>query len=215
MSEKPFDFIYIDTNQLKENGWPFFCSRELGWLLTVSTDLGVRKCFPEPVLREIQKHRLEELCTTCRQTEATAKRVSDQLREMGFELPSLPDFPDNNSLRQAYEAYVDKMLSQYGIERVPFTSLDLKTMFDKAVVKELPFDRDNKNFKDAVIFWSIADHVAKEGGTGAFISKDGIFNKNRSEIMKIAQTAGANLMLCADPKEAFNILVEHVVDLKM
>ncbi len=167
--------LFLDTNVLNE-AWPALSVKVENTLKTAQV-LGIRAVVPQPVLFELRKHWKENI-------ETSLKSAKDTLRKVGT-LIGNPDLirvvPPSQALDGGYEAAVECLLKNYGLEIGPMPCVAIEELFHQANEQQVAFEKGGANFKDVIILHSVIEYLEKSGGSGLLITDDTIFEKRRSK----------------------------------
>jgi hypothetical protein len=191
--------LFLDTNVL-DQAWPGL-SVKVENTLKAARVLGVIAVLPQPVLVELRKHWRENI-------DKSLRSAKDTLRKLGILIgnPSLVRvIPEWTVLDSGYDAAVGNLLKNYGLEIAPMPSVGVEELFHQANEQQVAFGEGGSNFKDVVILHSVIEHLQNSGGSGAFVSDDGIFGRRRSECESHANSHKAALRVfkLAEAEEHF------------
>lgn len=216
MSTQPLNRIYFDTNAAFR--WPN-PSNQFWQMLNITTYTETDLYFPATVEAELESQFL--------------RRVSEITDSIGLGFRELRvtcyntiqvdafDFMEQDELRSTYRKRSDHLKALYNITTVPMTSSPLALFVDMAINRKVPFeekivgkekekDRFVTGLQDAVIFFSVLEHMktAPKDARCAFISDDDVFRK--AEIRSLIESHGVNLGIIRTPAAAFEDLWDHL-----
>jgi len=199
----PVDYIALDSSALRDAGWPGL-SADLENLLRLAPMFKSNVCVPEAVLLE-----LEDFWRRSHQKRFDKAQAAMQAIEKIARNPEL--------LRQLQIYDVDGLLAdstedsaaliqRWGIQVIPITPRPVNEFFRMAARKEPPFQEKGVGFKDAVIFFSLIDHLIGKRGRGndgsvllALVSGDSDFRDE--SLVRVARNAGVNLSVVGSVQE--------------
>jgi hypothetical protein len=190
-----FDRIYLDSNVLIASQWPKL-SGVLETIFTLADIFRVEIYLPKAVEAELEAHWLRIFREKCLKVNKASVEVNKYLSALGEEEVSL-NFADERQALAAYSKKVEQMKSVWNIKNVPLTPRSVEELFEIVVRQFSPFNEGDIGFKDAVIYFSIIDHLRTDAAhVGAFVSADRIFLDVR--IRGLAKAAEVSLDVYTD-----------------
>jgi hypothetical protein len=181
MADKPVPKrIYFDTNILW--GWPN-CSNEIWKILSVASWLKIELYIPKVVEDELEAQfirgvhqRLSDLDTAVNQYRKLCRNI--------IETDIDGSSPTDEQLQDEFLFRSDEIKQHYSIKTVPLTTVPLDVVLDMAIHRIAPFEQitidKNKHIvtglQDAVIFYSIIEHLPKTDDRHILLSADNIFD---------------------------------------
>jgi len=197
-----FKRLYFDTNILISSNWPR-TSAALERVFDLAKLFKVQLCFPKLVEDEFDAHWIEAFRGKC----SKLRNATEELRKYaaGFIKEDF-DLPKEEEAFQAYRKLSQETKTEWKIETIPVTSRNNDELLKMAVEYQAPFAKDDRGFKDAIIFLSIIDDLAKHPSVvGAFLSEDKIFKDTR--IGDATKAAGVSLVIYSNPDAVYNELM--------
>jgi hypothetical protein len=182
--------IYLETSALWAAGWPRVSANieRLGSVARVHRN---DVFLPEIVEIELEEGWLREFMD---KTQGVTSRVKEGNRWLlgVVDLRITIEVPDLEALRKGYRLASEAAKEILGARSAPVTSRHVKSFAAMAARRDVPFKDRDEGFRDAVIFWSMIDHVVELGRTSCFlIAQDEIFSK--PELIKAAKEANITL----------------------
>jgi predicted nucleic acid-binding protein len=182
------DAVYLDTNVLIDlsHGDTSVDFIELRSLLELHH---VGLFVPETVVKEFIQYRIKDTLDQIERLKAASRKIG---RLLGRD-------PLSHEEPQDVEATINEKMMNYlrdtGIEMVKTPDIPLETLIDMAVKKQPPFEeKGEKGFRDAVILFSIIDHMKTNIFSDAIlVSVDPIFN--HKEIIDRFKEKGQNVLI--------------------
>lgn len=182
------DAVYLDTNVLIDlsHGDTSVDFIELRSLLELDS---VGLFVPETVVKEFIQHRIKDTLDQIERLRAASRKIG---RLLGRD-PLAHEEP------QDVETTINEKMMNYlrdtGIELVRTPDIPLETLIDMAVKKQPPFEeKGEKGFRDAVILFSIIDHMKANSFSNAIlVSVDPIFT--HKEIIDRFKEKGQNILI--------------------
>jgi PIN domain len=174
-----FNGIYLDTNVLIAQGWPR-PSILLNNVLRYAAVWGIQTLLPDPVTKEAEDHWLRDVKRGISEFDGAQKNLQRLASPIPCEVKG--EHTPVEKLLEGYRAKVAETLKEYAIIQVPFTKRPLEDVFEFATKYVLPFvpDAKGRGFQDAVILFSILDHLNEFPEASAiFISADNDFKDIR------------------------------------
>ncbi len=172
----PFRRIYFDTEPLAQSNWPFV-SAGLGFVMRLASTMKAELCVPEAALHErceqCLRQTLEALAAASTKINASQKF----LKPLG--LSATLQVPTEKEIRDKYADAERQALSTFAIQRIPFSTHPLESIFRMAVAREFTFEENKAGvvgLQDCTILLSAFEHLAATPVTAAFISKDHVFS---------------------------------------
>ena len=182
------DAVYLDTNVLIDlsHGDTTVDFIELRSLLELN-NVGI--FVPETVVKEFIQHRIKDTLDQIERLKAASRKIG---RLLGRD-------PLAHEELQDVEANINKKMMNYlqdaGIEVIRTPNIPLETLIDMAVKKQPPFEeKGEKGFRDAVILFSIIDHMKTNSFSNAIlVSVDPIFTHH--EVIDRFKEKGQNILI--------------------
>lgn len=182
------DAVYLDTNVLIDlsHGDTNVDFIELRSLLERGH---VGLFVPETVVKEFIQHRIKDTLDQIERLKAASRKIG---RLLGRD-------PLTHEEPQDVEATINEKMMNYlqnaGIEVIRTPNIPLETLIDMAVKKQPPFEeKGEKGFRDAVILFSIMDHMKTNSFSNAIlVSVDPIFTHN--EVIDRFKEKGQNILI--------------------
>lgn len=199
-----FTRIYFDSNILIAASWPN-ASAGLANLLSLAQLLKVNVFLPKAVEDELEAHwsRLfdEKYSKANKSLADLTKHAAEQ------EVKSLAnlDIANKDAALAAYREKVATLKNEWKIETSPLTPRPTDELFCMAIHDQPPFQKGDIGFQDAVIFFSVIDHLTKQPDhVAAFVSRDAIFADHG--VLKHAKSAGVTVEIFATIDEVSKVL---------
>jgi hypothetical protein len=190
-----FDRLYLDSNVLIASNWPNL-SGVLESIFTLADIFRVEVYLPKAVEAELEAHWLRIFREKCFRVNKASAEVNKYLDELGEKEVSLNVATEQQAMA-AYSKKVEQIKSVWNIRNVPVTSRSVDELFEIVVRQFSPFNEGDIGFKDAVIYFSIIDHLKADAAhVGAFVSADRIFLDVR--IRGLAKAAAVSLDVYTD-----------------
>jgi hypothetical protein len=203
----PFNSIYLETSTLVRIGWPRVI-RNLRQLLDISRTLHRKVFLPIPVELEHEEHWLRKWDTLCQEAKTAARPLTHHLIELSTE-SCVPNIPDRERVLADYKRNVQTFKTTWNVEPVPFTGKSTEELFRRAIAHQLPFKEEGAGFQDAVIYFSVIDHLLEDRSRiGALIANDDVFN--RPEVAELGRSVGAQVVVHRRIEETFEALLDRV-----
>ena len=147
--------------------------------------------LPEPVEIELERKWLRDFTEAQAELQGRAKDFSRHMAIVGMEELSL-SLPGEGEVLVSYKRRTTEIKEKWPLISTPFTKQEVRRFFDMATIQELPFEKDDKGFRDTVILYSIIDHLRNEDGViGALAANDRVFGK--PEVAHLIKQAGVEL----------------------
>src|SRR5437867_4378340 len=171
-----FRRLYIDTSVLIASNWPRI-SADLERTFQLCDLLNVKLVLPKAVEDELEIYWVETFRDKCRKAnnanEELARYVSQAVNH-----DCKLTLPTEQIAVEGFRKCTQEVKDRWKIEAIPLTSRNLDEIFRFAVEHHAPFAKGDKGFKDAVIYLSVIDDLAKTPSVaGAFVSFDKIFSE--------------------------------------
>lgn len=199
-----FKRIYFDSSVLIFSNWPKISSA-LERVFDLSRFFKVGLFFPRTVEDELEVHWVNSFRDRCLKahnaTEGVKKYVAGLVKEEGSIV-----LPSQEVALDGYRKLAQQVKEEWKIETVPYPSRDVGELLKMAVQHQPPFSKEDKGFKDAIIYLSVIDHLAKTPSEfGAFISGDRIFADEKVD--DLAKSAGVSLIRYSNTDDLYNELM--------
>jgi hypothetical protein len=188
-----FDSVYFDTEPLVSSRWPHI-SVPLKRILFFAGRYGIDLFLPAATEMELEEHWYREFVGLRDVSTASALKLSRFLKNVSVG-PLTLNVPDEVSARDRYRAAVQGVKTNWGIQTIPLAGRSVEELFGMAIRQTPPFKEEGAGFQDTVIYTSVVDYLRETGRSGAYVSNDGIFHKQRGRILEIAGAAGVRLRL--------------------
>jgi hypothetical protein len=216
MSKGQLERIYFDTNAVFR--WP---NPPQKWWQTanLTTYTGTELFLPETVEGELEAQflrRLGEIITAIRSSYRDFKVTCINT----IPVP-IPEFMAADEQRRHFRQRSEAIKALYNIKSVPLTKTELPLFVDMAINRKAPFeekivgkDKGRERFvtglQDAVILFSVLDHMATASKDirCAFVSDDDIFQK--AEVRALIASRNIDLEIMRTPDAAFQDLWDHL-----
>ncbi len=193
-----FDSIYLDSEALVSAGWPNI-SAPLRRILNWANRYGVSLFLPEATEMELEEHWYRDFIKLCEEIKASEKKLKKfryiDMRSLAVRLP------DEEVARRQYKEAVRRVKEDWGFQSVPLTRRNIEELFGSAIRRVPPFKEEGAGFQDTVIYLSVINHLRETGRSGAYLSNDGIFKKERERILQIASSEGVKIRFYRTPEE--------------
>jgi hypothetical protein len=175
--------IYFDTNQLV--GWPRVTAA-LRRLLDLTEYFQIPMFLPEPVEIELEEAWVRDLTEKNKSLSAKHKDLTKHAASI-VEVGPEPTEAATAAARIAYRAVVAAAKSATAIRSIPTTTKPIRDFVELASRRHPPFNEKGHGFRDAVILWTILDHVKANGfKVCALVTQDGDFSGPEVEAEFIA-----------------------------
>lgn len=184
-----FERLYFDTSSLIQNAWPKV-SANLERLMKAAPIFHVSLFLPIPVEIELEQKWLRDLSDAEASVRRSLRNLDKVVAFAGSSAHStVPRLAD---LQALYKEQVDEIKRTYDLKPVPFTLRRVDEFFEMAAKRQSPIQDGDKGFRDAVILFSVADHIRSSSGVAAaLLAHDNVF---RSEgVMKQLKEVGVIL----------------------
>jgi len=182
------DAVYLDTNVLIDLSHGDTNVDFIGLRSLLELD-NVGLFVPETVVKEFIQHRLKDTLDQIERLKAASRKIGRLLSRD----------PIAHEEPQDVEATISEKMMNYlqnaGIEVIRTPNIPLETLIDMAVKKQPPFEeKGEKGFRDAVILFSIMDHMTANSFSNAIlVSVDPIFTHN--EVIDRFKEKGQNILI--------------------
>ena len=170
-------YIYLDTNVF-DQAWPQL-SKEVKRIIAAARSRGILVYLPEVVLRELNRHWLEDV----ELGRAQFQQAHDQVRRLGLGTIDPPLLNSDTETNAAYVRKVADLLTSTGIKSIPLPSVSCDELLGFAIRQEVAFEDEGKNFQDSLIVLSVVDHMkTAPKSVGVLVSRDGVFKRKRPSL---------------------------------
>lgn len=159
-----FQRLYFDSNVLIRARWPTG-SAELETLATLGRDVGVELFLPEPVAQELDAHWLREFRRARSRASSGVGEFDKLVAQVSSQRPALT-LPNEGAVRADYGQAVQAIQRRLDLKRSPATARPTAVFFDLAVRRAPPFGDEGRGFQDAVILFSVIDHLRAADAAG-------------------------------------------------
>jgi len=199
-----FRRLYFDTSILVSSNWPRI-SAGLERIFELCHLLRVDLVLPKPVEDELEVYWLETFRDKCRKTYNANEDVKKYVGEILEDEWAL-NLPSEEIAMDGYRKLMQEVVAKWKIASVPLTARNIDEVFKFAVQHHAPFAKEDKGFKDAIIYLSVIDHLAETPSVaGAFVSADKIFRDSR--VGELAKSTGVSLPTYSNTDELYNELM--------
>lgn len=182
--------IYFDTNILRTVQWPRLSSK-LESVLGLARALVIDVLIPDAVEHELEAHWLREGNELSRKATSAISDLRKHISAVTSDRIELP-LPERPRLLEEYRRKVQEVRLEWKIQSVPMTTRPLVDFFQMAITQRLPFKEKGAGFQDAVIYFSIIDHLRQTPDqVAAFVSNDNVFEKQ--ETSELAASTGVRI----------------------
>ena len=209
-------YISLDTNFLNISKYKNLEKFELNSDFYEMYDLSrnkkcIDKCevlLPELVYRELLQHEIEAY----RKVYDTVEQYAMQLKDLfSFDFRYTPDEYEIELRRQA-----DQYLAEEKIEILPVCKdAQFQNILETSIKKLPPFEgvkgKADKEFKDAVIWFSLIDYAKEHPADYIFVTKDKIFhgNENKKWLYNFfEENTGQKILFYHDAEEVRQNIIE-------
>lgn len=182
-----FNRIYFDTSVLRAEGWPRL-STKLRSCLQLARTLGVRIFLPCVVEQELEAGWTRDLDKASEEVKGKINKLEKYL--LGHKIEA--NIPTRDCIVQIYRSATQDAKNEVSLESIPLTKVPLETLVERAIAKQPPFEEQGKGFQDAVIYFSILDHL--DDGTSeaaVLVARDKVYTD--SAVAKLAQDRGLKI----------------------
>jgi hypothetical protein len=196
--------IYLESSILVTAGWPR-PSTELTNLMHMARMHGVGVIMPLAVEMELEERWIRE-------TEQTGKEIAGRVGNFNRQtrncLPSINvELPGTAELRRQYRERIQTIKEGFLITVIPLSSRSLEVLYEMATKLIPPFEAKGVGFKDAVILFSVLDHLeANPEHQGALIAGDQMFDK----ALGFFPPVNGRIQVYKEIKEVYGILLERM-----
>jgi len=199
-----FRRLYFDTSVLVSSNWPKI-SAGLESIFELCHMLRVDLILPKPVEDEIEVYWLETFRDKCRKTHNANDEVTKHVVEI-VKVDWTLTLPTEKIAIEGYHKLTQEVMKKWKINSIPLTARNIGEVFKFAVQHHAPFAKQDKGFKDAVIYLSVIDHLVKTPSVaGAFVSGDKIFRD--SQVGELAKSTGVSLATYSNTDDLYNELM--------
>lgn len=182
-----FQRLYFDSSVLIGAKWPIG-SAQLNTLATLARDVDVELFLPEPVAQELEAHWIRKFCEVCSQARSRVDKIAEWIFPVSVEFPALT-LPDEAAVRADYRRAAEGLQEKLNLKSSPATTRPTAHFFDLAVRHHPPFGEQGRGFQDAVILFSVIDHLrAAEGVVAGLLTSDEMLG--HPESLGLAREAG-------------------------
>lgn len=178
--------IYLETSAARAAGWPRVSAtiERLGLI--------VRALQAELFVVELVEVELEEVWLRDLHATISGVKPLDRLLSGIVDQSPAVEVPDETEIRKGYSRAAAAAKEKLSARSAPVTTRPVKDFAVMAARRQPPFKDRDEGFRDAVIFWSIIDHVLALGRTSCIlIAEDESFSK--PEMLAAANEAGITL----------------------
>ena len=184
----PFGAIYLDSNVLLPS-WPYQVPAATKQFLHLAHLLNIPVYLPLPVEIELEAHWQRESLATLYDAAGTVNREMPKL-DTAWQAVALPE---EAVLLASYRSLCAARKVEHQLKTTPFGEKAVPDFFGFATRRVFPFEKEGKNFQDAVILHAVLEHNVAEGSSpAAFISR----NKkdfSASGLESLSRSLGANV----------------------
>jgi hypothetical protein len=201
-----FRRLYIDTSVLISSNWPRI-STNLERIFQLCDLVRVDLFLPKPVEDELQTYWLETYRDKCRKAYNAHEEISKHLSFLKHDWK--PTFPTEEAVMEEFRKRTQEIKEKWKIGSIPLTSRNLDEIFRFAVEHHAPFAKEDKGFKDTVIYFSVIDHLAKTASIqAAFVSFDKIFGDPK--VTELTKSIGVDLAMYSNIEDVDKELTSWV-----
>lgn len=206
-----FGRIYLDTQPLTQSQWPRI-STGLENVFKLAHLLGVEVCIPQPVLDERRAQWQHDLDKHVGQLKSVRGEIAQLCKDL-CEVPEPPGL-DGKAVQAAYQKRVQELLEKYKIVIAPTTSRSTEVLYQLALARVPPFADKGTGFKDAVILFSVIEHLDRcpLEKAAILVTKDGDFDDKALE--KVASGLSGRLRITRSLDEVTKAL-DAVLEMMM
>jgi hypothetical protein len=171
----PYRRVYFDTNVLIKAKWPQL-SQSMRTALTTSGTFQILNVLLDPVEKELEAHWFRDHLRSKTDATGKVKNLTTLFKQVGLDLQFT--LPSENRLKKAYSVAVETNVTEYGLIRAAPKFRETEELFQMAIHQRKPFGEKGRNFQDAIIcLAAIDDLISSSEKSGAFVSRDGIFEQ--------------------------------------
>jgi hypothetical protein len=157
-------YIAIDTNIF---GDTFLQSSRIRTLIELSKKAQVRLSIPAAVGIEVSARFKEELAAAV----DGYRGAREKLRKVSIDLGALD--PSHVEQEARFKSALEKFIKENEFVEIAFPStVGIRDAFSLAATKTAPFNSKGNNFRDAVIWFSVAEFVSRPGVDLIFVTDD-------------------------------------------
>lgn len=204
--------IYFDSNILR--GWPN-CSNEIWSILSVANWLKAELYVPKVVEDELEAQFIRGVHEALNQLDTSINQYRKLCRNI-IQTDINGTSPTDENLETAFRSRSEEIKKHYAITTVPLTKLPLEVILDMAIHRYAPFEQiqidKNKHavtgLQDALILYSIIEHLPKTDDRFILLSADNIFG--HQDVKDLLKKTGVTLERVKSASILWKDLFDHV-----
>jgi hypothetical protein len=151
------DRLYLETSTLQAAKWPGI-SASLQKLCQLANRVGIEVFIPGPVEHELAAHWVRAVGEKDR---ALTKAHKELERLLGGDDLKSPEPLSLRSHLRRYRQRVAESKHKLGLVSCPQSADTTRAFFRLATAHRPPFKKEGQGFQDAVVYFSVLDHLAK------------------------------------------------------
>src|SRR2546422_5850769 len=160
VSEAPFDRVYFDSSALRDGGWPHV-SGILEDTFRLARSLSIGLFIPRAVEVEVEGMWLRELYEL-RNEQKVTKHIAGITDNVVASI-------DWDQARHDYRVSSDELKTEWAMGILPITQSSLEHAFQLTITTGAPFENKRPGLRDAVIYYSVVEHLRIESGHRAVL----------------------------------------------
>jgi hypothetical protein len=202
------DYIYFDTSALLSENWPQLSAKLIS-CLQLADPMGKKICLPSVVEQELEIKWLANFDGNSTQLKKLIEKINKHL--LANESVKV-ELPDREVALKEYRKKVQELKDLYHIVSIDRPRVDKDTLINMAINYDPPFEENDKGFKDAIILFSVIEHLQSiKFHSGAIISGDRVFQDDR--ILEVAKKQGLSLKIIASMEQLLEELKATLGDI--